>query len=185
MKIIINLLPEKRKKEIRKRKFLLFVIWQEILIIFTAMVFFGVLFSANLILSMNYKSIQKDGEKYFDREEFREIKRYEDEFAEVNNKVSLVDSVQNNDYYWTNFLYELSRITPEGIKLNELSSEQLDITLSGRANSRDELIVFRDRLEESDCFSEVSVPLSDIVKKEDIDFKIEVEIDKNCLKIKE
>ncbi|MDH4330173.1 MAG: PilN domain-containing protein [Candidatus Moranbacteria bacterium] len=185
MKIAINLLPEKRKKDIKRRKFLLFIIWQEVLIIFTAIVFFAVLFSTNFILGINFQNIQKDGEKYFNRSEFKEMKKYEQEFANVNKRASVVREIQKNDFYWTNFFYELSRIIPEGIKLSSLSTNQSSVTLMGRSNSRDNLIVLKDKLEASGCFLEVDVPLSNIVKKEDIDFKIELKINKECLKTKE
>jgi Tfp pilus assembly protein PilN len=185
MKIVINLLPEKKKKEIKRRKFLLFVMWQEVLIVFTALVFLVMLFSVNFILNMNYDEIKKDGEKYFNRDEFKEMRSYEEEFAVINKRVSLISQIQSYDYYWTNFFYELSRITPEGVKLRNLSTDQFDVVLSGKSKSRDELIVFRDRLESSNCFTDVNVPLSNIVKKEDIDFKIEIKINKDCLKIKE
>lgn len=184
MRITLNLLPEKRKKKIRKAKMLRFVVWQEVLIIFTVVIFLLMLVSINFILTSNLNEIQKEGEKYAGKIEFQEISKYELNFGEINKGVDLVSSIQKNNYYWTNFFYELSSLAPPEVKLNSLVTEEVNISLIGRSETRDDLIVFKERLEKSECFHSVDVPLSNIVKKENIDFRIDLKINKDCLKIK-
>lgn len=183
MRVTLNLLSEKRKKKIMKARILRFVIWQEFLIMFVAAVFLLMLFSINFILAINLNETKKEIEKYSSKSEFQEIKKHEDNFSEINKKINLVSSIQKNDYYWTNFFHELSRITPQKIKISNLSTDELKASLSGRSENRNVLIEFRDKLEESQCFFDVEVPPSNVVKKEDIDFKIDLKINRDCLKL--
>ncbi|MFC1609152.1 PilN domain-containing protein [Patescibacteria group bacterium] len=185
MKLLVNLIPEKRKRDVRRRKTFRFVVWQEILFVFALLVFLSILFSVNFILKMELSNTQKIGSDYMNRSEFAEVKKYEEGFGDINNEISLVRSIQKNDFYWTNFFYELSSMTPEGVVVDSLSTSKTKVVLDGKSKTRDNLIVFKDKLEQSSCFHSVNVPLSDIVIKEDIDFEMTLFINKDCLKLKE
>jgi hypothetical protein len=50
------------------------------------------------------------------------------------------------------------------------------------ANNRDNLIQFKDNLEKESCFSEINLPLSNLVEKENVEFQIDFNIKKDCLK---
>ncbi|MFC1644927.1 PilN domain-containing protein [Patescibacteria group bacterium] len=184
MKITVNLIPEKRKKEIKKRRLSRFIVWQEFLVIFALLVFTSLLFSINFILKIELENVQKLGEDNTSKNEFIEVRGYEDEFKRINKEVSLIRSIQKNDFYWTNIFYELSGNTPDNIVLESLNTNENKVSLLGQSATRDNLIDFKNNLEASDCFYGVDVPLSDIVIKEDIDFEMVLFINKDCLKLK-
>lgn len=70
----------------------------------------------------------------------------------------------------------------EGVVLNQVSSDGLLVNLSGQASTRESLIAFKDKLNSADCFDNVDLPFSNLVLKENIDFKINLKVKRDCLK---
>jgi len=54
--------------------------------------------------------------------------------------------------------------------------------LSGAADTRDNLLAFKDNLEKEGCFSNVDLPLSNLVDKTDVSFRIVFDVKESCLK---
>jgi Tfp pilus assembly protein PilN len=56
-----------------------------------------------------------------------------------------------------------------GLSFSETKGE---IFFSGKANSRQDLLTFKDNLEKSDLFAKVSIPFSSLGEESNVDFKI-------------
>lgn len=113
--------------------------------------------------------------------QYQELAKYEDKFKQTNEDVEILDKIQNSNLIWTNFLTELSLIMPEGIFLSDLSSKNYQVFLAGKARSRENLLNFKANLEQSTCFSNINIPLSNLVVKQDVDFQMDIEVKKECL----
>jgi hypothetical protein len=72
-------------------------------------------------------------------------------------------------------------LTPE-ITLSNLSNKDFIIFMVGKANTRDALVSLKDRLEKEECFSDVKLPLSNLVSKDNLVFQIEFNVKEECVK---
>jgi Tfp pilus assembly protein PilN len=113
---------------------------------------------------------------------FLEIDAAERKFKEVNKKVSTLLTLQQEHTTWSSLFLSLNTIIPEGILLEKLVTTNQQISLSGKATTRDILLQFQDKLNQSDCFKNAKIPLSDLFIQENVDFQLDVEIKKECLK---
>lgn len=184
MKIYLDLLPEERKEEIKRKKLFFQVIRQEMLFTIPVLFFVFILVLVNLLLKTKIEGLDSVFSRGSTQREYVEIKKYEDKFNEINAKTSNILKIQNNHLNWLGFFYKLDKIVPENIYLSDLSTNNYQISLIGRAKTRDDFLKFQDKIKTEDCFSDVNVPLSNLVSKENVDFQIDFKIKDNCLKEK-
>lgn len=184
MKIFLNLLPEEKKLEIRKNKKFRLIIWQGFILTFICVFFVSLLFCTNLVLGVRLKSWESISNLEKEQGNYQELQKYEDEFRGINKKIARLALLEKNGLHWSNIIYKLDAVLTENITLSTLSTEDLHVSLIGKARTRDDLLVLKDNIEKSDCFSETVVPLSDLVSKEDVEFQIDFAVDENCAKSK-
>lgn len=182
MKILINLLPEDKKNEIKRRKRLRVIIWQELLILFILLIFVGIVICTNFILKVQVSSLDEINAFEQSHPSYRELQSYEDEFKQVNSKISLLYSIRKNNLHWLNTLYALDSIVPKEILLTDLITKDYRMSIAGIATTRDELLKFKETINNSDCFKDAEVPLSNLVYKENVNFQIDFNIADDCLK---
>ncbi|HPN54654.1 MAG TPA: PilN domain-containing protein [Candidatus Moranbacteria bacterium] len=184
MKIFIDLLPEQRKQEIRRKKIFHGILRGEFLFFLPIFIFICILLSTyyTIILQKNSSSIVHMSQQ--SQDEYQKLDKYEKKFKEINEKDSLLAKIQNGHVHWKNVLLEFSNIIPDSVYLNNISNNDYKVFLAGKARSRDDLITFKERLENSACFQDVNVPLSNLVVKNDIDFQIDLVLKEECLKQK-
>ena len=144
-------------------------------------VFIVTLLSTIKILDIEAESLDKTFSMEINRDKYQDISRFEEVFSQINSKTEFVNSVQEKHFNWFHILDNLENVIADDIFLTELATKNYKIFLTGNAKSRESLVSFKDRVEESPCFYESSVPLSDIVKKDDIDFQMEFGIEEECL----
>ncbi|MCX6765497.1 MAG: PilN domain-containing protein [Candidatus Moranbacteria bacterium] len=184
MKIYLDLLPEEKKEEIKKKKAFWMIIRQELRFLIPIIVFISILFSINLILKIQSDSWNGIYSLEQSQKEYQELKTYEEEFRQVNSKISSFSRLQEGHLYWSNVFYQLSDLVPEEISINGLITKDYQVSLSGKAKNRNNLLALQEKIQSSECFSNVNVPLSNLVNKENVDFQIDFEVAINCLKNK-
>jgi hypothetical protein len=77
---------------------------------------------------------------------------------------------------------KLSALTAPEITINSLATNDYYITLDGIAADRENLISWKGKLEKEECFSNIDLPLSDLVNKNNLEFEINFTLNSNCLK---
>jgi len=105
------------------------------------------------------------------------------EIKQFNHHLLIIKSIQDDFTTWSDFLINISNITPNDIVLYSLSVDKnaREVQISGRAKTRQALIDYQANLEAVKCFEEiciectcfegVEIPLSVLLEKENIDFK--------------
>lgn len=181
MKITLNLLPKKRRKKIENRKILKLFIWQEGMLIFAVIILLGVMVGVNEVVKIRLKSLGDQIAINSQKGNYAEIKKYEDALDEVKSDMIVIDKVQKNNINWIPIFKEINDIIPDGIVINSISNEEYKIIMMGTADSRDQLINMKSEMENTQCFEEIAVPINDIVLKNDIDFKLDFKVNKDCL----
>jgi Tfp pilus assembly protein PilN len=181
MKIYLDLLPKHIKAEIKRKKLFRIVLRECILFITPLIVFIIILLNIYYLIlikkdmSIEAKSLAESQDKY------QELSSYEDKFKNVNDNSKKLITIQSSHLYWAPIFDKLSLITPDGIFFTSFSTKEYKIFLVGKAKSRDMLLNFKSNLESDSCLSEVNVPLSNLVVRENIDFQLDFSVNKDCL----
>ncbi len=181
MKIRLNLLPKKRMKEIRRKTVLRFIIWQEMVVIFIIALFMSAIYGVNDIVKLRLDETNKESMMQMTGSDYKKMKNYEQSFEDIGNKLFLLQKIQRNDADWLNIFMKINNIVPNGVAISSLKNENYDIVLRGVATTRADLIDLKNGFDKEECFFDVSIPLSDIVLKNDIDFQLEFKVNKDCL----
>jgi Tfp pilus assembly protein PilN len=183
MEICINLLPEEKKNKIKRKKRMITIIKQEILFLSAVFFLIVILADINFILKFHLNNLEKNYLLEQSQTKYQELKRYEEKFKQVNSKVMLLSNVERDHLYWSKFFYELDKIVPEKIAINSISNSGYKISLAGKADKRENLLKFQENINNSSCFSDVNLPLSNLVTKENVNFQIDFKIKESCLKL--
>ncbi|NTU66917.1 MAG: hypothetical protein HGB08_03270 [Candidatus Moranbacteria bacterium] len=185
MEIKLNLLPQDKKEKIsRQRHFMAAIFWEAIILLAVLMAM-AFLFGINYVLSLNAETAHESQSNGSDKDKYAVIEKYESEFSEVNSKISDSLSVAADQLYWSNLFVKMSRMVPKGVDIISISTKDYAIILTGEAATRDDLVAFKDVLVSDSCFSNVDLPLADLVSRDNIDFEINLNINKDCLKSNE
>ena len=111
-----------------------------------------------------------------------EIASYESVFRDTNAKTVKISTLLANHVSWTKLFRTLEGATPEGVLYTHLlTKNDYTITLNGTAANREALLLLQKNLNESGCFQNADVPLSNMLVKENIDFQLNAIMQKSCL----
>ena len=182
MKIYLDLLPEEKKEEIKRKKIFLSALGQETLFILPMAVFILFLCGVDWVLKIQAGDFEKMNALERSQQNNQELDKYEKKFSEINATVESYSLVHKDHMVWFGILREINSIVPAEIYLNNLSSKDYKIFITGKAKKREDLLGFKDKLSESDCFANINIPLSNFVAKNDVDFQMDVDIKESCLK---
>ncbi len=182
MEIKLNLIPPNKQEEIGKNKRLKMAIKAEIALTIILVGFFIVLLSFKYSLNMGLSGEMLLNAQVEKADQFSKIKSYDNQFNQANERIKQIASIDKAQLYWSRVFEKISQLIPVGIGLKTLSTDQYAITLSGVADTRENLIAFKDKLEKETCFSNIVLPLSNLVDKADVEFQITLDVDEKCLK---
>lgn len=184
MKIYLDLLPKQRKDELKREKLFHKILRQELLFLFPIILLIIILCNIFYLLLFQRDALVSSGSQASQQGQYQEVGLYEDKFKQVNENATKLLKIQAGHLHWTPIFIKLSASTPDGITITDLSTKDFTIFLVGKARNREVLLSFKDSLEKDGCFSAINVPLSNLVLKDDIDFQIDLKINKDCLKKK-
>lgn len=182
MDVYLDLLPEGKKEEIKKKKIFWLVIRQEVRLFIPLTLFIAVLLAINLDLGLQLNGLEKLYVLEQSQKEYQELKSYEDKFRETNSRVSLASTLQSGHLHWSPVLKKISEAVPEGVNLKKLATKDYSVSVSGAAKTRENFLFFEEKIKASDCFFEVNTPLSNLISKENVIFQIDFKVNGNCLK---
>lgn len=183
MNIDINLIPPYKKEEIRRSDRLRTVLRWESELSFVLLIFIAILASVSYILSINLSLIEnteKIGSASAGR--YKEIVRYDEEVMGINSKLAEIKNIQRGQLRWSKLFSKLEKNTLDGIAINNLATKDYDVFMVGEADTRDNLILFKEELKKEECFSDINLPDSSLTSRENVDFQMDLKIKKECLK---
>lgn len=176
--IKFNLLPPQEKKEVELARFNQFIIFLTGCFLILLIVFIGL-----LLTTYFYLSTLVDAQNKLIKLEQGDIKterltNIEQRISRTNQMVERVFSYQKETILVTPILEELSKIVPSGIYLTDFSYQKAteQIRISGRANERDAILLFQQKLNEDPLFVNLEAPLSNLLKQKNIDFNFGLKI---------
>jgi Tfp pilus assembly protein PilN len=181
MEININIIPDYKKEEISQTKRLWSVLKLGLVLVFISIVFLLFLLGLNKTLDLNLQSVALGQETGKDKEQYDKIRTLDEKFSGINSDVNEVMSIKRDQLYWSKLFILMKDKVPGGVELTGLINKDYNVSLSGKADNRDSLISFKESLEKEDCFSDINLPLSNLVERDNIVFQMDFQIKEECL----
>jgi hypothetical protein len=174
--IRLNLLAEELKQKIRQRRLYFLFIKTELsllLLIFTS----GIIFlAADEVLSANILK--------FGVETSLRIKISNDDYnleiKKINDKLALVAEIQKGFISYSQLLKNITALAPNGVSFSylKINTPAKTIKIRGRALLRENLLALEKNLKNAPFLTKVGeIPFADKLKKENIDFDIDLGFD--------
>jgi hypothetical protein len=181
MKTFLNILPPEKKNDLRLAKRYRLLIRQESSFFFLSFFLLGLLSGIWFLLSLEEKSILTRSQNDENlRKAYADIALYEEDFSRVQSMVSPAEKALKEQKKVVWIFRFLEENISEGIKVVAVSAEGNLLKISGNADNRDHLLSFEEGIKGEKCFSDISIPLTQLAKKEDIDFEITVSVEEKC-----
>lgn len=178
--IKLNLIPPAKKEELKKMERLSQIFKWETELVGIFIVFIAMLASTSFILQVTAGSgkpvILSDN-----NEQYKEIEKYDSESKDMSKIISQIDRIQKGQLSWYKFFEKINNQFSNSIEMKKIETSDYSVLLTGKAKNRDSLIAFKENMEKEDCFSDVNLPLSNLVAQTDVEFQIDFSIKKECL----
>jgi Tfp pilus assembly protein PilN len=181
MNIKINLLPEEKKWEIRKKRNFRLIFWQGFAFLSLGLIYAGILFTIHISLNVQLNHIQEVNNPEESRA-LQELEEHQELFRQTNLAVKKLSYLQKEHIRWSGMFKETEHLVPEGILLSRIMTENDTVSFTGQASTREILLDFQSKLNSSTCFENAQVPLSDLFSQKDIEFQLNTTMKKECLK---
>ncbi|MFH1508589.1 MAG: PilN domain-containing protein [bacterium] len=170
--IKINLLPKNEKSSLKAQRlsnFLMIVSLYDVLVL---ILIAGALFFVSGTYNNRLSDLDNNIAEAKMAIEQQKNDELETNVEELNRIGKRLNGIYNKQTSWHTLLNELTQLTPDTIIWKQIAIKKWThtINLSGHATTRDDFVSFSDNIENSDNFSDVESPLSNLTSKEDIDF---------------
>ncbi|OGI15491.1 MAG: hypothetical protein A3E38_02660 [Candidatus Moranbacteria bacterium RIFCSPHIGHO2_12_FULL_54_9] len=183
MKTLLNLLPEEKKADIRRKLHFRFFLWQLFLAFALEIFYMSMLIGIYFILNFQLQSLQTIEQQYDTAyAQQKQLDTYQQQFRDTNAAVDEIGRIERNHFSFTQIFRLLDTTLPAGIAIERLSTKDYTVTLFGQAATRDDLLAFDGYLKEAACVKTVNVPLSNLFSQDNVEFQIDFEIQQECLK---
>ena len=171
--IKLNIIPQEIKREIIiAKKIKIYFKFLNIIII--NFIIYSLIFLALKIIMQNYYNDTKNQTIL----ENKSTGDYQAEVKGINDQIKYIKNIQDDFVYWSDFFAFLSENKSKGIIYKQIKvskDEDMAIFLA-TASTRNDLLAFKKSLEESQIFSDINLPFSSLLEKNDINFEIKAKI---------
>lgn len=169
----INLLPPSKRKSIFNIYILYYLqLFLEILLGYTIIISVIFIFSYNFLTNslkdFEQTTISMDAE-------YATINK---KIIEVNKILKKIDRIQSNNVDWSNYLYQILSTSHDGITISgmDMQKQAKTLIITGRANTRNQLLIFKDTLTNLNFLKNVELPVSALTAKQNIDFTLNADL---------
>lgn len=182
MEININLIPQYKKDQLIRARHLNLIVRTEIGVALLLALLLVFVWGLNKSLDFNLNAIAVSQSIEGNQDRYKEIEKYQGNFSAINNDVALAAKIKKDQLYWSNLFTRLSGYLTSGVEITDLANNNYSVSLAGQADTRDDLIAFKDKLSGDNCFTDVNLPLSDLVDQENVAFQMDLKVKDSCLK---
>jgi hypothetical protein len=180
----LNLISPEYKKTIKIKKILTDVQNLFLYVTFIVTISATILLIARIILEDNFTEVV---------EQTSLISRYpakNKKNTEINKKIELAKSVQDDYIAWSRLIINFSKIVPDEIQINSFNvnpygaTNEWVLNIVGKAANRNDFLTFKENLlAAKELFEEknIDIPITNLFEKENINFSINIKIKKEIL----
>lgn len=176
--IHLNILSSKEKK-LYKQAILERLVNYYVFVVLGVIIFLVLgVFGAKYFLIWRVSSFEANIAAQKTEEITEKIEAVEENINQINGMLVSIRNINSQNFGLVEILDNLSSIALPGIYFEDLSYKFVDETMAGKfvlagsAGKREDLIEFLWALEQSPYFKEIESPLSNLIKKENLNFQI-------------
>ena len=109
----------------------------------------------------------------------KDTEKFSNSAKEINNEIEAIYHIQGENVSWVEFLSLISNMIDKDITLSSLNvTNKEDLAIKGVAVSRESMLTFKEKLEKSGYFTEINLPLKNLLEKNNINFELTAKITK-------
>lgn len=103
---------------------------------------------------------------------------YDKQVKDINSQIDYINKIQTNTISWSDFIEVIANNITAGIHISQISADEKTKTfsISGRAETRQDLLNLKESLENLNIFGEINIPIDILLQKENISFSINTKI---------
>lgn len=166
--IILNLLPKEEKTIYKQERSYLIIKNSLLLLMIAVALITTILASAKFILEKNFSSLVGDVSSPSNLNvEMRK------KITNINAKLQKISEIQKEYFNFSEPLVHLSGLLPENVQIFSLNLDAAsrEFFIKGKAKTRESLLNFQKKLEDSPIFKEIQFPLTNLLYKENVIFE--------------
>lgn len=188
MRIHFNLLPPAQKKHLATQKVLRSIIESEIYVVAVCVVFVLTLLSMYIVLDGEADAMYMAQQHMYQDPAYREVAATREMFAATHKDVALRSVMTKNHYRWARVIDAMNTAMADGVFVDELSSADNVVTLRATARRREDVVALKERFravrhnDGTPCFTDLTVPESDLAAPTDVTFTMTFRVDPQCLR---
>ncbi|PIY97288.1 MAG: hypothetical protein COY66_00115 [Candidatus Kerfeldbacteria bacterium CG_4_10_14_0_8_um_filter_42_10] len=172
--ITLNLISPIQKEANRFQQSYSLVKRITVLFMAVSLIVIALLFVGETLLEKKLDSITQETlalKKNIEKEESIDLEQSVKDFNKLLIDISKVQSEYIN---WSQEVNKISSLVPSGIRLSSfvMQKDSSDFKFAGKAATREALLNFKTNLENSDFFTEIQSPISNLLTKENINFEL-------------
>jgi len=174
MILSLNLIPPAYKEQFRLQR--IFTLLRSIIVvtIFYTIFLALVVLVARYVLQGNFNRIVN--ETTLVTQTNRDTER---NIATFNREIKTASSLEEQAFPWPQFLIHLTKLFPPEVRLTNLKLEpgRQRAAMVGTATTRTALLAFKDTLEQTPYLKDVTLPVTDLLAKTNVNFTITLTVD--------
>src|SRR3989344_6466115 len=176
---MINLLTLEEKKNIKRDYNIRLIIISLSFLLIIVVIAIAFLLPSYFLSSIKEKISSQELEKIKISQDFSDENIISEIIQETNMKLSLLSYYDNKLVVSKDIIEAILEKTKGKIEISEIyftknNNSPSTIDLKGTASSRESLLLFTEDIEREDQFSEVNLPVSNLVKNKDIKFNFNI-----------
>ena len=177
--LTFNLLPPERKAELRFYRIATTLSRRIILLAGLSTIFSLLMGLAVVSLRVQKTALEAARESRTGDAAISAAQKAQKEISAFNKEIKdMTDAFPERK--WSLLLQEIGKLAPATVRIKDLGHEttkdQETLIISGHADKREDLISFEEGLKKSSSFTQVTSPLANFRKPEDVDFTINAEL---------
>ncbi|MDD3486929.1 MAG: PilN domain-containing protein [Candidatus Moranbacteria bacterium] len=178
MDVNINILPDYQKEKIEKEQKDRLVVKIFVSVILALIIVNVILVLMYFVLNIEYQAGKKSSDSFNQNNIDKEI-GLEKIFQEADKQVLALSKISQNSSDWAKVLTRIAVLTPDGVKISQISANGTNLKISGFSKTRDDFLVFQDNLASDGL--QFPVDISNLVSADNLNFDLDMEIPKEYL----
>jgi hypothetical protein len=180
MKIFLNLLPPEKKAALASQFRWRFFLSQWLFVLCLFLILLGC--TGFLLMTTRQETkVQRERTKVTNGEEQKTFDEYEKKFTETNKTMKMTAGYLAFHTSFDTVLQKIESLTPEGIRMQKITTTDYKILLAGTAETREVFLLFEENIKKNGCFTNVNAPLSNLFSEKDVEFVIDFLVKAECL----
>jgi Tfp pilus assembly protein PilN len=170
----LNLLAEESKQKIKFSRFYYLFLKTELFLLILVMTVIVIFLGAESLLAANTQKFGQEISKII----AANGQDYNARAKQINGQLAIITQIQAESVAYSQIFKKIAALVPPGVSLSyiKIDAPNRVIKIRGKALRRENLLALENNLRGADFLSKVEVPLQNKLKKDNVDFDIDLEL---------